>query len=114
MSQIKRMNLKNHINKSRKMEQTVGKTVTKSSKPECFGILEEIFPMTEMGLRQTPDYCFNCCELKTKCLKYAMTTKESIQVEDEIIKRGVKSGTINFFERWSRKKQGYNKTNKQD
>ncbi len=100
MSQIKRMNSKNHINKSRKMEQTVEKIVAESSKPECFGILEKVFPMTEMGLRQTPDYCFNCCELKTKCLKYAMTTKESIQVEDKINKRGVQTGTINSVERW--------------
>ena len=103
------MNSKYHINKSG----TIQQTVKKSSQPECFGILENVFPMTETGLRRTPDYCFNHCQLKTKCLQYAMTTKESIHVEEEIIKRGVKSGTINFFERWSRKKQVHNKTNKQ-
>ena len=76
-----------------------------NDRPECFGILEKVFPMTEMGLRQTPDYCFDNCPIKTKCLEYAMTTKNGVNVEEEIIERGVKSGAINFFERWSRKKQ---------
>ena len=80
-----------------------------NDKPECFGILEKVFPMTDMGLRQTPDYCFNDCPIKTQCLKYAMTTKSGVNVEEEIIERGVKSGAINFFERWSRKKQTHNK-----
>lgn len=83
-----------------------------SDKPDCFGILEKIFPMTDSGLRQTPDYCFNHCSMKTKCLEYAMTTKNGVSVEEEIIERGVKSGTINFFERWSRKKQVYKKRHK--
>ncbi len=85
----------------------------KNDKPDCFGILEKVFPMTDTGLRQTPDDCFNSCTLKTKCLQYAMTTKESVIVEEEIIKRGTKVGAINFFERWSRKKQVYKKMHKQ-
>ena len=83
----------------------------KNSRPECFGVLEKVFPMTDMGLRQTPDYCFDNCSIKTKCLEYAMTTKKGVIVEEEIIERGVKSGTINFFERWSRKKQAHKKLN---
>ena len=85
----------------------------KNDKPDCFGILEKVFPMTDTGLRQTPDYCFENCSLKTKCLQYAMTTKDSVNVEEEIIERGTKAGTINFFERWSRKKQVYKKIHKQ-
>jgi len=77
--------------------------------PDCFGILEKVFPMTALGLRQTPDYCFNFCTFKTKCLEYAMTTKNGVQLEEEIIERGRKSGAMNFFERWSRKKQVYKK-----
>jgi len=81
-----------------------------NNKPDCFGILEKVFPMTaDMGLRQTPDYCFSFCSFKTQCLKHAMTTKASVRVEKEMIKRGVESGNINFFERWSRKKQAYKK-----
>ncbi len=80
--------------------------------PECFGILEKIFPMTDKGLRQTPDDCFYHCPVKTKCLQKAMTTKDGIKVEEEIIERGTQSGAINFFERWSRKKQVHRKKQK--
>lgn len=80
--------------------------------PHCFGTLEKVFPMTEKGLRQTPDDCFYHCPVKTKCLGRAMATKDGIKVEEEIIERGSKAGTINFFERWSRKKQVHRKSRK--
>lgn len=73
--------------------------------PECFGILEKVFPMTEKGLRHTPDECFYHCPVKTKCLQRAMSTKDGVKVEEEIIDRATQSGAMNFFERWSRKKQ---------
>lgn len=79
---------------------------------ECFGILEKVFPMSDKGLRQTPDDCFFHCPVKTKCLKMAMATKDGVKVEEEIIERGTKAGTMNFFERWSRKKQVHRKTKK--
>ena len=84
----------------------------KKDNPECFGILEKVFPMTDNGFRQTPQNCFDFCPLKTKCLEYAMTTKDGAKLEEEIIKKGTQSGTINFFERWSRKKQAYKKLHK--
>ncbi len=80
--------------------------------PECFGNLEKVFPMTENGLRQTPDKCFYHCPVKTRCLKRAMGTKDGVRVEEEIIERSTKSGVMNFFERWSRKKQAHRKTRK--
>jgi len=80
--------------------------------PECYGILEKVFPMTEKGLRQTPDDCFYHCPVKTKCLQKVMTTQDGIKVEEEIIERGTQSGAINFFERWSRKKQVHRKKQK--
>lgn len=81
----------------------------KEKRPECFGNLEKVFPMTDKGLRQTPDDCFFHCPVKTKCLQHAMATKDGIQVEEEIIERGTRSGAMNFFERWSRKKQLHKK-----
>lgn len=81
-------------------------------KPECFGQLDKVFPMTESGLRETPKKCFETCPLKTECLRQAMTTKQAVQVEEEIIERGSKTGTIGFFERWSRKKQMHRKQQK--
>ncbi len=84
----------------------------KIDKPGCFGILEKVFPLTDTGLRQTPDDCFHSCSFKTQCLQHAMTTKAGANLEEEIIERGVRSGSINFFERWSRKKQTHRKLNK--
>ncbi|MFH2090999.1 MAG: hypothetical protein ABIJ31_01400 [Pseudomonadota bacterium] len=78
-------------------------------KPDCYGCLEKVFPMTDSGLRQTPERCHVLCVLKTDCLKQAMTTKQGTQVEEEILERGSKAGVINFFERWSRKKQIHRK-----
>ena len=46
---------------------------------------------------------------RKQCLEYAMTTKNGTKLEEEIIERGSKSGTIGFLERWSRKKQVYKK-----
>jgi len=83
-----------------------------NDKPDCFGNLEKVFPMTEKGLRQTPDDCFYHCPVKTKCLRQAMTTKDGVKVEEEIIERGTKAGVMNFFERWSRKKQVHRKQKK--
>ncbi len=83
-----------------------------TDKPDCFGTLEKVFPMTEKGLRQTPDDCFFHCPVKTKCLQHAMATKDGVKVEEEIIERSTKAGVMNFFERWSRKKQVHRK--KQD
>jgi hypothetical protein len=77
----------------------------KNEIPPCFGDLEHVFPMTDKGLRQTPDECFYHCPVKTKCLQQAMTTRAGGQVEEEILERGTRSGAIGFFERWSRKKQ---------
>ncbi len=80
--------------------------------PQCFGNLEKVFPMTENGLRQTPDDCFFHCPVKTRCLQQAMTGKKGAQVEEEVIERSSKAGLMNFFERWSRKKQVHRRITK--
>jgi hypothetical protein len=73
--------------------------------PACFGNLEKVFPMGKKGLRETPEACFFHCPVKTRCLKQAIATRDGIKVEEEIIERSTKAGAMNFFERWSRKKQ---------
>ncbi len=77
----------------------------KESLPDCFGDLEKVFPMGKNGLRETPEDCFYHCPVKTRCLQQTMATKDGVQVEEEIIERSTKAGAMNFFERWSRKKQ---------
>lgn len=84
----------------------------KNDRPQCFGILEKVFPMTDKNLRQTPEDCFYHCPVKTKCLQQAMATKDGVKVEEEIIERSSKAGAMNFFERWSRKKQVHRKLKK--
>jgi hypothetical protein len=74
-------------------------------KPDCYGDLEKVFPMTETGLRQTPHYCRYECEFKTECLKKALVSLKGRKVEEELLERGSKAGAIGFVERWSRKKQ---------
>jgi hypothetical protein len=73
--------------------------------PECFGTLEKVFPVTERGLRETPDDCMYQCAHKTACLRKALAGRQGAVVEEELIERGEKAGMIGFFERWSRKKK---------
>jgi len=73
--------------------------------PPCFGELDKVFPMKENGLRQTPKSCFFHCPVKTRCLKQALASKDGVKVEEELIDRSEQAGMMNFFERWSRKKQ---------
>jgi hypothetical protein len=80
-----------------------------TDRPDCFGHLDQVFPMTDSGLRETPERCLKNCSLKTVCLKKAMTTEKAVHLEEEIIERGTKTGAINFFERWSRRKQVHRK-----
>ncbi len=86
--------------------------VHKEDLPDCFGDLEKVFPMTDKGLRQTPDECFFHCPVKTRCLKAAMASRQGIQVEKEVIERSDNAGLMNFYERWSRKKQVHRRLNK--
>ncbi|MFH1156844.1 MAG: hypothetical protein V1793_23855 [Pseudomonadota bacterium] len=73
--------------------------------PECFGNLEKVFPVTDRGLRETPDDCMYFCAHKTPCLRKALAGDQGEEVEEELIERSEKSGMISFFERWSRKKK---------
>lgn len=74
------------------------------SRPDCFGTIDKVFPMTDRGLRETPDECMYFCPCKTACLRSAMTGAQGVPVQEEIIERSEEAGMIGFFERWSRKK----------
>lgn len=75
-------------------------------RPDCFGVLDLVFPMGEEGLRQSPDGCM-ACELKTECLRTAIGRPAGGAVEEERVDRAYQSGTIRFLERWARKKSLY-------
>ena len=73
-------------------------------KPECFGIIEIVFPMHEDGLRHSPEACMACIH-KTGCLRTAIAHPEGATVEEEIVDRAYDAGRIGFLQRWSRRKQ---------
>jgi hypothetical protein len=71
--------------------------------PQCFAILDKVFPKGENELRQTPERCMVCL-YKVECLRTAMGKSEGFKVKEEMVDRAYSSGNIGFFERWSRKK----------
>ena len=75
----------------------------KTEHPACFGILENVFPEGEDGLRQSPESCM-VCHCKTQCLRTAMEKTEGLDVREGCVDRAYDSGMIGFFGRWSRKK----------
>lgn len=85
-----------------------------NKKPSCFGILENVFPKTESGLRETPESCLQSCRLKTECLRAAITkSPDAAKVQEERVDEAYDAGMLTFFERWSRKKQLNAKKSKQ-
>ncbi len=79
--------------------------------PYCFGKLENVFPMGENGLRNTPESCMVCI-YKTECLRSVMAKTEGLKVRNEKVDRAYASGMMGFFERWSRKKDIHRKIRK--
>ncbi|MDM8537862.1 hypothetical protein QUF70_13980 [Desulfobacterales bacterium HSG17] len=70
---------------------------------ECFGDMEKVFPIGPDGLRHSPESCLQCRD-KTQCLGTAIRGGKGIKVKEEKVDRAYESGTMGFFERWSRKK----------
>lgn len=82
----------------------------KTTQPDCFGKLDIVFPMTENGLRCSPESCL-ACDLKTDCLKTAMGGEEGLKAREELIGRFYEAGLIGFLKRWSDKKEFHRKIN---
>ena len=72
-------------------------------RPFCFGKIENVFPMTDQGFRDSPESC-QVCLYKTECLRAAMQTREGLDVKQEALDRAYESKMIGFWSRWSRKK----------
>lgn len=72
-------------------------------KPDCFGIIDRVFPMGDDGLRHSPEACMACIH-KTDCLRSAIANPDGVKVREEIVDRAYQSENIGFFERWSRRK----------
>lgn len=73
-------------------------------KKECFGTLEQVFPMGDKGLREVPAECFECPD-HTECLRAAMDTPDGIEMRQETVDRAAQAGMMGRLQRWSRKKE---------
>jgi hypothetical protein len=79
-------------------------TKKNESLPNCFSDIDTVFPMTNTGLRMSPEKCM-ACKHKTNCLKEAIQKgPKAMEVQEEYVDRAYDSGTIGFWARWSRKK----------
>lgn len=79
------------------------KVVSEDAKPDCYGDIDTVFPMSGNGLRVTPEACLQC-KYKTRCLQTAMGGDGGLRVREEMIDRAYRGGLIGFFQRWSEKK----------
>ena len=70
----------------------------------CFGILAEVFPEGDGGLREVPPACFDCPD-RVLCLKAALKTKEGLEMRAGMLERAEGSGLVGRLRRWSQKKE---------
>jgi hypothetical protein len=70
---------------------------------DCFGILDNVFPMGNEGLREIVPECFNCSDRK-ECLQDALETKQGFQLRSEVLDRSSSGGLLGRLKRWSDKK----------
>lgn len=76
--------------------------------PYCFGKIDCVFPLSDDGLRHTPESCMPCY-CKTECLRTAVQGEGGVTVREEVVDRAYASGTMGFFERWARRKALHNR-----
>jgi len=70
---------------------------------ECFGILENVFPMGKEGLREVVPTCFDCLE-KKDCLQTALNSPEGLVFRSEVLDRSPADGLTGWFKKWSERK----------
>ncbi len=75
--------------------------------PQCYGQLEKVFPMSQEGMREVRDLCWNCA-LRVDCLRQAMADPQQHRAVSE--ERAARDsapvgGVAGFLQRWSRLKR---------
>jgi len=75
-----------------------------TTKKDCFGVLDKVFPMGKEGLREVVPSCFECNDRKT-CLEAALATKQGLEFRSELLYRIPASGLVGRLKRWSEKKE---------
>lgn len=83
------------------------------TKPDCYGKVDVVFPMTGEGYREIPERCMEGCEHSVDCLKKALNSDpDADKVREEQVDRAYDAGLMGFFERWSKKKMLKSKSQK--
>lgn len=76
-----------------------------NEKPDCFGKIDCVFPMTDSGLRETPIPCMDNCSHRVYCLRKALASDpEADKLKSDNVDRAYEAGLMGFFERWSKRK----------
>ena len=83
------------------------------SKKDCYGILDQVFPVGEGGLRQVVPRCMEC-EERVECLRSALKSTEGIALQNEMLDRAAPSGMVGRIKRWSGKKHLYRQMKKNE
>jgi len=73
-------------------------------KKDCFGVLDQVFPVGEDGLREIVRACFECSD-RVSCLKAALDTREGLEMRSQNLDRAASGGMIGRLRRWSYKKE---------
>ena len=73
-------------------------------KKVCYGILDEVFPVGEEGLRVVPPDCFECPD-RLPCLKTAINTREGFEMRSDNLRKFPSRGILDRLKRWSQKKE---------
>jgi hypothetical protein len=74
------------------------------NRPECYGVLQRVFPMGDSGLREVPGDCWDCPH-RVQCLRLAISRGEQAETLDqETTSRRDGPGLGGFLKRWSRRK----------
>lgn len=76
----------------------------RDNQPECFGVLETVFPLGGDGLREISAQCWDCVH-RVDCLRDAVSKGEQAEViQEEVASRSDGDGLGGFVRRWSRLK----------
>ncbi len=73
------------------------------NKKECFGVLDNVFPMGQDGLRTIVPECFDCLQ-KKECLQSALKTKQGLRFREKVLDRNHPGGLLGKLRQWSEKK----------
>lgn len=80
-----------------------GTNIMAKTRKDCFGILNNVFPMGNEGLREIVPECFQCPDRK-ECLQDALKTEQGFQLRSEALDRSSSGGLMGRLKRWSDKK----------